>query len=465
MLSETTDRAFEGLNSERIYWHVRERKQEGFLAPQTRPERKRRASLGMTALVALVLLAAPAWASRRPHYGGTLRIDMRGSVASLDPREIPAETRLAGPTERVAALVYDRLVNLDENGQPEAALAVTWQHDAALKRWEFRLRPNVKFQDGTAVTPAEVAAWWNAWHGPERTAGALGDALWIQSERAMPDLPRELAEGANFVFRVGGGGAISGTGAFRVAEWQAGQRLRLAANEEYWGGRPYVDGITIEFGVSAAQEMIDFELGRADLVELEPAQVRRATQGGRKVWSSAAVEILALLTDANRPAVKDARVSQALGLAIDRASVANVLLQRQGEAAWGLLPQWLSGYAFLFETPRNVERARQLLSEVSPAPGRITLAYDAGDALARTVAERVAVNARDAGLSVQAVAAGAGGEADVRLVRLRVETLDAGRALEALASAGGSPWRWLRARRRIPSNCTPRNARCWRTGA
>jgi peptide/nickel transport system substrate-binding protein len=362
---------------------------------------------------------------------------MRGSVASLDPREIPVDARLAGVAERVAALVYDRLVNLDENGQPEAALAVTWQHDAAFKRWEFRLRPNVEFHDGTPLTPDVVATWWKLMDGTERSAGVVGDRVWIQSERAMPDLLMELAQGRNFVFRLGADGGFLGTGAFRVRDWQANRKLAVAANEEYWGGRPYVDGITIEFGVSAAQEVIDFELGRAEVVELEPAQARRATQGGRKVWSSAPVEILAVVADANRGGMKDARVREALSWAIDRASIANVLLQRQGEAAGGLLPEWLSGYAFLFDSARNAERARQLLGEVTPAPGLLTLAYETGDTLARAVAERVALNARDAGLSVQAVAASATNGADMRLVRLRLETVDAGRALESLAGAVG----------------------------
>jgi hypothetical protein len=115
-----------------------------------------------------------------------------------------------------------------------------------------------------------------------------------------------------------------------------------------------------------------------------------------------------------------------------------VLLQRQGEPAGGLLPQWLSGYAFLFDTGANLDLARETVSQIKPAPKLLTLGYDAGDALARTVAERVALNARDAGISIQVVET-VPASADVRLMRMRLPTIDAARALAALANAGGVP--------------------------
>jgi peptide/nickel transport system substrate-binding protein len=397
----------------------------------------KRIGLRLLAASSLFFVAPSVDATTRPHYGGTLRIEMRASAGSLDPRQIPSDRVQAAAARKIYPLVYDRLVTLDKYGQPAAALAVSWEHDAGIKRWQIRLRPNVKFNDGTPLTAQGIAEWWNALHGAEQTASATGDSITIQSEKPMPQFLMELAEGPSFVFRVGSDGAVSGTGPFRVTEWQMGRRLTLAANEDYWSGRPFLDGITIDMGVSATQQMTDFELGRADLVELEPAQVRRATQGGRKVWSSSPVELLALVIDAKSAAARDARVRQALGKAIDRAAIANVLLQRQGEPSGSLLPQWLSGYAFLFETAANVDEARKTVSELSTAPGPITLAYDGGDALARTVAERVALNARDAGLTVQTMATGASGTPDVRLVRLRIGSVDAARALETLARAMG----------------------------
>ncbi|PYX19053.1 MAG: hypothetical protein DMG87_13125, partial [Acidobacteria bacterium] len=74
-------------------------------------------------------------------------------------------------------------------------------------------------------------------------------------------------------------------------------------------------------------------------------------------------------------------------------------------------------------------RARQLRSEIRYAPSW-SLGYDATDQLARVIAERITLNARDAGLSVQLTN---GGPADFRLVRIPLASLDAALALTKLA--------------------------------
>ncbi len=392
-------------------------------------------------LVAEALLSVLC-AATRPRYSGGLRVEMRAQVASLDPREMSSDGAEAAATQRLAALVFERLVRLDDNGRPLPALAVAWQHDAEAKRWQFRLRPGVKFHDGTPLTAERAAAALQPLLGNDRLVSVSGEWLLIQSAQPVLDLLEELAGGRNFIFQLTSDG-IAGTGAFRIAQWQPRRRLVLAANEDCWAGRPFLDSITVEMGVAAPQQLIDLELGKADLVELSPDQVRRAVRAGSRTWSSAPVELLALVFDPHRPAVEDARVRQAMALAMDRASMVSVLLQKQAEAAGGLLPQWLSGYAFLFSTAADSERAKQLRGELSPA-APLVLVYDSGDLLARSVAERVAVNAREAGIAVQvsgrglaAASANAAGNADLRLARLRLASPDPRRALASLWAALG----------------------------
>ncbi|MBI3670416.1 MAG: hypothetical protein HY237_11620, partial [Acidobacteria bacterium] len=132
------------------------------------------------------------------------------------------------------------------------------------------------------------------------------------------------------------------------------------------------------------------------------------------------------------------RLRQILALSIDRAAIWNVLLQKQGEIAGGLLPQWLSGYAFLFPTAADVERAKRLRAELSAGPP-VTMAYDSSDPVTRAVAERIAVNAREVGVTVQisspALASTTG--YDVRLVRLRLAPAGARAALGSLLASLG----------------------------
>jgi len=377
-------------------------------------------------------------ATTRPHYGGNLRVEMRESVASLDPREMPSD--VSGAAERLSSLAFERLLRLDEDGRPQPWLAIAWQHDAQFKRWQFRLRPDVKFHDGSLLTPAAVSAAWQELFGGARRVRVAGEWLEIESDAPMPDLLEELARGRHFVFCIAADGSLAGTGAFRISAWQPGARLVVAANEDHWAGRPFLDSVEIEMGRARREQLVDLELGKADLVELSPEQVRRAVQSGARSSASAPVELLALAFDRDRPAAQDARLREALALAVDRASIANVLLHRQGEVAGGLLPQWLSGYAFLFATSPNLERARALRAELSAA-SPLGLVYDAGDAEARAVAERVAVNARAVGIALQVSAQGAStaGTHDIRLARVRLVASNPRAALASLAAALGLP--------------------------
>jgi hypothetical protein len=112
-----------------------------------------------------------------------------------------------------------------------------------------------------------------------------------------------------------------------------------------------------------------------------------------------------------------------------------VLLQGGGEPAGTLLPNWMTGYAFLFPIAVDLQRARQMRGEVKAAPAW-SLGYDASDPLARVITERIALNARDAGLTLQPTNSAT---PDVRLVRIPLASLDARVALTNLASKIGQP--------------------------
>ncbi|MDE3167433.1 MAG: hypothetical protein KGN36_16645, partial [Acidobacteriota bacterium] len=149
---------------------------------------------------------------------------------------------------------------------------------------------------------------------------------------------------------------------------------------------------------------------------------------GRKLWTSSPVRVLALVFS---PRVEDARLREALALSVDRAAIHAVLLQRQGEVSGALLPQWLTGYAFLFPTAQDLPRARALAANPRP----LTIAPD--DPAARAIAERIALNARDAGITLTVTTQPA--SADLRLTGFRVASADPAKALAAMAAALGAP--------------------------
>jgi ABC-type transport system substrate-binding protein len=220
-------------------------------------------------------------------------------------------------------------------------------------------------------------------------------------------------------------------GAFAISRWEAGRRAVYEANDDAPGGRPFLDSIDIQMARPLRDQSIDLELGNAEIVELGPNELLRQP-AGRRVWSSAPVRLLALLFGTR---LEDPRIREALALAVDRSAIHTVLLRRQGEISGSLLPQWLSGYAFLFPAAADAARARMLLANLPSSARTLSLGVD--DAAWRPIAERIALNARDAGLTVTVVPQNA--QADVRLVEVRVGSSDPAAALFGMAASLGLP--------------------------
>jgi len=372
--------------------------------------------LALAALIGSSLLAAP------PHYGGTLRVKLRAASVSLDPREWTPGSLSMAENEKVAALVYDRLVTLDDYGKFQPALAMEWTHDASFKNWQFKLRPGARFSDGSPLTTAHAATALQSTLGKNLEVSATDTSVNIHALHPAPDLLEQLASGRNFIFRAQLDGTLIGTGPFFVAETTAATpsetnpaaikpaKIRLQANENCWAGRPFVDFIEVTLGEPPLRQLMDLQIGKADIVELAPDLVRKGRQEGLRIWNSAPLTLVALRFDDSLASPAADQLREALWLALDRDTMANVLLQRQAQPAAALLPQWLTGYALLFESPMSLERARELrasLPEGEPGAAQaLRLHVDAPGDLFKLMGERVAVNARQANLQVQIASPG-----------------------------------------------------------
>jgi ABC-type transport system substrate-binding protein len=349
----------------------------------------------------------------RPRYGGTLTVELSGAWTTIDPGGV--KTALSAP-------IAETLVRVNSRGEIEPVLAVAWQHDPDFKRWRFSLRPKVTFHDGESLTaqsaePALLAALKQKYGEVSIEAG--GQALVVESDHAMPELLDVLALPAAAISRQSDANPLIGTGPFRVTGWEPGRRLTLASFDDYWGARPYLDSVEIEFGTGREH---------ADLFDIPPGPARRILPEGLTTWSSWPRTLVAIISVNADPALV-----QALALAIDRTPIANVLAQRKGEAAFGLLPQWLSGYEFLFQAAPDLARARQLAAAVRTRT--TTLSYPANDLFLRSVADRVALNARDAGITIQPTP---GGNGNLRLMEWPLESTDAAYELQRITEQIGA---------------------------
>ena len=134
-------------------------------------------------------LALPAGARTRPHYGGTLRVEVEG-----DPWQRPD-----GMARR---LVMDGLTTLGADSAVQPALAIRWASENNDHRWQFWLRPGVRFQNDSALTAAAIEASLTASCGascPWSAVHAVGSSVVFTADSPMPNLPALLAGLADLV--------------------------------------------------------------------------------------------------------------------------------------------------------------------------------------------------------------------------------------------------------------------------
>jgi hypothetical protein len=95
----------------------------------------------------------------------------------------------------------------------------------------------------------------------------------------------------------------------------------------------------------------------------------------------------------------------------------------------------MSGYEFVFSTEADLPRARHAREQVRTIP-TWSVGYDARDPVTRLLVERIALNAKDAGLLLQPMA---GATADLQLMRIPLASQDPWIALSDVAKLAGTP--------------------------
>jgi len=396
----------------------------------------RRGAWRWFALISILILAAvAARAGKRASYGGELRVRASGQLTKLDPNFSPVSATDAALRLRLLPLVFEGLVRLNDQGLPDPVLAASWTSSADFRRWNFSVRSGVRFHDGSQVTASALVDCLTTVENPFIVHEYEGKIV-IESADPMPDLLRDLAMPERAIVRTTADGAIVATGPFRIDQWEPGKKGVLAAFEDHWGGRPFVDRILVEMGQPPRNQWMELELGRADVVEVPIEEVRNSVQRGYRILTSRPLELMALSFASPAAAPQELGLRRALSLAIDRDAILRVLLQRQGEATGSLLPQWISGYGFLFSATRDVARARSMVPPLGREP-ELTVGYPAPDRLARSICERMALDVQAAGIRLRPVPVQDTIDSTApaaMLLRIPIGTLDEKRALLSLAS-------------------------------
>jgi peptide/nickel transport system substrate-binding protein len=162
-------------------------------------------------------------------------------------------------------------------------------------------------------------------------------------------------------------------------------------------------------------------------------RLRQAQQQQLAILESPLVTLLALQVSDSGPLANPA-LRASIAQAVDRSALSNVIFQKQGVITASLLPQSLTGYAFLFPAARDLNKSRELRDGLNPPP--LTLAVE-GDSAMQLAAQRLALNLHEVGFTVRVVSAASTPHPDLALVRLPLVGRAPPAVLEGLLRSAG----------------------------
>jgi peptide/nickel transport system substrate-binding protein len=368
--------------------------------------------------------AAAALKPEAPAGAQTLAVGLQSFPASPNPYR-----SVSGLQFNIYYTVFDTLTFVEPSGELVPRLAKSWEQ-LDDTHWRITIQDGVTFHNGDPLTSEDVQFTFEHAFDPDNkyailarskpmTVTVVSDYVFdIETTGSDPLFLRRLVLLSIFPKKyfeeVGGRDAFEqamvGTGPFKVEEYEPDVKMVLVKNEDYFGGPRKLDQITLLNMKEPAVRVSALRTGEVDLIRDVPfdqIEGLQATSGIKLANPPLSVSWLYdINTVTGHPALKDARVRQALNYAIDKEAIVDGLLQGRGRVldcqistpdAFGYNPD-LEPY------PYDPDRARQLLSEAGYGPGDIelTLQYVSGYLPAGDqVGEAVTAYLEDIGITVR----------------------------------------------------------------
>jgi peptide/nickel transport system substrate-binding protein len=335
------------------------------------------------ALVAGVVASLPG-AARADDAGQTLRVGFVDGPQGMDPA-----LAVVGASHQIIDLVYSGLTRLDDNAQPLPDLAVSWTIDPPATKYLFKLRPGVKFHDGTALTADDVAYTFHRLMDPKTgyayatQVESITDVKAVDPETVEFDLSKPtgplltfLAFPGNFIvpkhIAAAGSSLTSspvGTGPYKFVSYSPNQELILQANADYYAGPPKIAKLDIKYIADDTERAtallggnLDFatRVGPKDYDQIvaTPGFAGSEHLGGRWYW---------IMTEDTKPPIDNPLVRKAISFAIDRKAMADSLFFGHAKPILGgPIPDWSWAYdasTDVIPPEGDVAKAKELLAQ------------------------------------------------------------------------------------------------------
>ena len=371
-----------------------------------------------------------------PTYGDAIVVGSIGDARNLVP--ILASDSASG---NIVGLVFNGLVKYNKDIELVGDLAESWEVSEDGLIITFFLRKGVRWHDGEPFTSRDVLFTYQKLIDPEVPTPYSGDFERIErleipddhtvrviykepfspglSSWGMAIMPQHLLEKEDLSNTKFSRHPV-GTGPYRFREWITGDRIILAANEDYFEGRPYIDRYIYRIIPDQATMFLELKSEGIDEAGLTPIQYARQTNTNyfkknfnKFRYPSFGYTYLGYnLLD---PRFKDKRVRQAISYAIDKEEIIDGVLLGLGRIGTGPFPPESWAYNSQVERyPYNPEKAKELLAQAEwidsdgdgwlDKEGRIfefTILINQGNEARRKTAEIIQRRLREVGIRVK----------------------------------------------------------------
>lgn len=344
------------------------------------------AATGGALATGLVLRSAAA--QDAPVAGGTWTMALAGN-----PTAYPITAPGALNDILVNKVIYNNLVQyqlVDNAIQVVGDLAKSWEPNADLSQYTFKLKSGITWHDGQPFTSADVVFTIQQTLNPEVNASQRGNLARITSVEAPDDLtvvftlsspyadlpimlgynvgivPKHLLEGQDLNEPTAFLQQPIGTGPFKYREFSAGDFLAVDANPDYFEGPPLLESIIFKIVPDGNARVAQVQSGELDLAIVEPPQVEALSDSSSAtVREVPQVQYYFFAVNHTSPTMKNVLVRRALATAIDKDALVNELLGGYGAVATGPINPLLAEFYTSEVTtyPYDLDAAGALLDE------------------------------------------------------------------------------------------------------
>jgi peptide/nickel transport system substrate-binding protein len=295
-------------------------------------------------------------ADKPPAYGDIL---VRGDIG--DASNLIPLLASDSASHSVAGMVFNGLVKYDKDMNVVGDLAESWDVTQNGLVITFHLRKGVQWHDGKPFTAADVLYTYEVTINPKTPTAYAGDFLKIKKAEVLDDytfrvtydkpfapaliswastiLPRHLLVGKDITKSPLARHPI-GTGPYKFKEWVAGQKIVLVSNENYFEGRPYIDGRVTRIIPDTATMFLELRAQNIGMMGLTPLQYTRQTDNNLfkenfKKYRYLSFAYTYLGYNLKNPLFTDKRVRQAISYAVNKDEIISGVLLGLGKPATG----------------------------------------------------------------------------------------------------------------------------------